>query len=301
MSRRPRRNHGPAFKAKVALAAIKAERRLSELAEQFDVHPNQITRVAYPDSRGGFRRVRGRTCRRGHPGCRGEDSAREDRRADARERCSAGLTRPHWGHGPCPYVRRARQGGSPSERKAMIDRNHRLSLARQARVLGISRGSIYYQPRPVSDADLALMRRIDELQMEYPFAGSRMLKGLLNDEGHEIGRCHVATLMKRMGVAAIYRRPHTVRGQWASGGRSNTRKSICAPMPASPRLAPPSAAIWASTTARGPILRSAGERPIGLISTSHHQSRRRHNHRGDPLSGSPIAVQTNQASSVIGR
>jgi len=91
----------------------------------------------------------------------------------------------------------------------MIDRNHRLSLARQARALGISRGSIYYLPRPVSDADLALMRRIDELHLEYPFAGSRMLKGLLNDEGHEVGRCHVSTLMKRMGVAAIYRRPNT--------------------------------------------------------------------------------------------
>ena len=58
----------------------------------------------------------------------------------------------------------------------MIDRNHRLSLARQAKALGISRGSIYYLPRPVPDADLALMRRIDELHMEYPFAGSRMLK-----------------------------------------------------------------------------------------------------------------------------
>ncbi len=91
----------------------------------------------------------------------------------------------------------------------MIDRNQRLSLARQARALGISRGSIYYLPRPVSDADLALMRRIDELHLEYPFAGSRMLKGLLNDEGHEVGRCHVSTLMKRMGVAAIYRRPNT--------------------------------------------------------------------------------------------
>jgi putative transposase len=91
----------------------------------------------------------------------------------------------------------------------MIDRDHGLSLGRQAKALGISRGSVYYLPRPISDGDLALMRRIDELHMEYPFAGSRMLKGLLNGEGHEVGRCHVATLMKRMGVAAIYRRPDT--------------------------------------------------------------------------------------------
>ena len=91
----------------------------------------------------------------------------------------------------------------------MIDRTHGLSVAQQARELGISRGSVYYRARPTSDADLALMRRIDELHMEYPFAGSRMLKVLLNGEGHEIGRRHVATLMKRMGIAAIYRRPNT--------------------------------------------------------------------------------------------
>ena len=93
----------------------------------------------------------------------------------------------------------------------MIDRDHGLSISRQAKAVGISRGSVYYLPRPVSDADLVLMRRIDELHLDYPFAGSRMLKGLLSGEGHEIGRCHVATLMKRMGIAAIYRRPNTSR------------------------------------------------------------------------------------------
>jgi putative transposase len=91
----------------------------------------------------------------------------------------------------------------------MIDRDHELSVSRQAKALGISRGSVYYLPRPVSDADLALMRRTCELHLEYPFAGSRMLKGLLTGEGHEVGRCHVATLMKRMGIEALYRRPNT--------------------------------------------------------------------------------------------
>ena len=61
----------------------------------------------------------------------------------------------------------------------MTDRSHKLSLSRQADLLRISRGSLYYEPRPTSDADLKLMRRIDELHMEYPFAGSRMMKGLL--------------------------------------------------------------------------------------------------------------------------
>ena len=91
----------------------------------------------------------------------------------------------------------------------MIDRNHALSLTRQARALGISRGSVYYLPRPPSVADLALMHRIDRLHLDYPFAGSRMLQGLLNADGHSVGRRHVATLMRKMGIEALYRRPNT--------------------------------------------------------------------------------------------
>jgi putative transposase len=91
----------------------------------------------------------------------------------------------------------------------MIDRSHALPLARQAEELGISRGSVYYQPQPVSATDLALMRRMDELHLEYPFAGSRMLRDLLVAEGFTVGRLHVSTLMKRMGIEALYRRPNT--------------------------------------------------------------------------------------------
>jgi putative transposase len=91
----------------------------------------------------------------------------------------------------------------------MIDRTHALPLTRQAEVLKLSRGSLYYQPRPVSPADLAIMRRIDELHLDYPFAGSRMLRDLLGGEGAEIGRQRVITMMRRMGIEAIYRRPNT--------------------------------------------------------------------------------------------
>ena len=91
----------------------------------------------------------------------------------------------------------------------MIDRSHELPLTGQAKALGISRGSVYYPARPTSDADLALMRRIDELHLEHPFAGSRMLRDMLKAEGREVGRLHVSTLMKKMGVEAIYRRPNT--------------------------------------------------------------------------------------------
>lgn len=91
----------------------------------------------------------------------------------------------------------------------MIDRSHELPLAGQAKALGISRSSVYYLARATSDFDLALMRRIDELHLEHPFAGSRMLRDMLRAEGRDVGRLHVATLMKKMGVEAIYRRPNT--------------------------------------------------------------------------------------------
>jgi putative transposase len=91
----------------------------------------------------------------------------------------------------------------------MIDPSHGLSMSRQAKALNISRGCVYYEPRPVPAGDLAIMRRIDELHLDYPFAGSRMLRDMLHREGIEIGRRHVATLMKRMGIEALYRRPNT--------------------------------------------------------------------------------------------
>ena len=90
----------------------------------------------------------------------------------------------------------------------MIDREHELPLTRQAAVLKLSRSGLYYRARPVAPADLAVMRRIDELHLDYPFAGSRMLRDLLRGEGVAIGRQRVATMMKRMGITALYRRPN---------------------------------------------------------------------------------------------
>jgi putative transposase len=91
----------------------------------------------------------------------------------------------------------------------MIEREHALPLTRQAKILKLSRSGLYYRPRPVPPADLAVMRRIDELHLDYPFAGSRMLRDLLRGEGVEIGRQRVARMMKRMGIEALYRRPNT--------------------------------------------------------------------------------------------
>ncbi len=91
----------------------------------------------------------------------------------------------------------------------MIDRSHGLPLRRQAAVLQLSRSSLYYEPRPVPAADLAAMRRIDELHLDHPFAGSRMMRDLLRGEGVAIGRERVASMMRRMGIEALYRRPST--------------------------------------------------------------------------------------------
>jgi len=91
----------------------------------------------------------------------------------------------------------------------MIDRTHPLSLTKQAEAVSISRGSVYYLPKPVSQADLALMRRIDELHLEHPFAGARMLRDLLRQDGIVVGRKRVRTLMRRMGIQALYRKPNT--------------------------------------------------------------------------------------------
>ena len=91
----------------------------------------------------------------------------------------------------------------------MIDRKHRLSVTRQAQLLGLSRGAVYYLPQPVGAADLALMRRLDELHLEHPFMGARMLRRQLKSEGIQVGRRHVRTLMLRMGMEALCPQPGT--------------------------------------------------------------------------------------------
>ncbi len=93
----------------------------------------------------------------------------------------------------------------------MIDRTHELPVIRQCQILSLARSTAYYRPQDASAADLALMHRIDELHLEHPFAGSRMLRDMLKREGHPIGRKHVATLMKKMGIEALYKKPNTSR------------------------------------------------------------------------------------------
>ncbi len=128
MTKRTRRNHSPVYKAQVALAAVKGEKTLAELAQHFDVHPNQIT--------------------------------------SWRSQLLEGAA------GVFGYEGRAEPAGAVIDVKTL----HALPVTRQARELGISRGSVYYLPRPVPATDLTIMRRQGELHMNYPFAGSRILR-----------------------------------------------------------------------------------------------------------------------------
>ncbi|UIF89353.1 IS3 family transposase (plasmid) [Cupriavidus necator] len=195
MTKRSRRTHSAGLKAKVALSALKGDKTLAELAQQYEVHPSQITAWKQQlvehaaDLFGG-----------------GKENAGEP---------PVDLKVLHAKIGQLAlendFLFRRAQQGRPAERKAMIDREHALPVSRQVRLVGIARSSAYYQPQPVCEADLERMRRIDELHLEHPFAGARMLARLLRREGIQVGRRHVGTLMKRMGIEALYRRPNTSR------------------------------------------------------------------------------------------
>ncbi len=102
----------------------------------------------------------------------------------------------------------------------MINRSHTLPVTKQSKALGLGRGSVYYRPQPVSGYDQGLMTRMDRLHMAWPFAGARMLRDLLRQECLTVGRTHVATLMKRMGLEALYQKSKTTQRHPAPSGLS---------------------------------------------------------------------------------
>jgi putative transposase len=89
----------------------------------------------------------------------------------------------------------------------MIDREHTLPLTRQSKILELSRSSLYYKAVPISEGDLQLMRLIDEIHLKHPFMGSRSIRDQLQGMGHDAGRQHVSSLMRKMGISALYRKP----------------------------------------------------------------------------------------------
>ncbi|MGV0953275.1 MAG: IS3 family transposase [Fluviibacter sp.] len=192
MARRPRRNHSPVLKAKVALAALTGGHTLAELAQKFDVHPNQITEWK--------RQLQEQAADVFDKGAKSEPSV--DLKALHAKIGQLTLENDFLGN-------RAHTGGT-AERKAMIDRTHELPINQQAKLAGISRGSVYYLPRPDSPEDLVLMRHIDRLHLEHPFMGSRQLRDQLHRLGYpHVGRDRVRGLMRRMGVEALFRKPGT--------------------------------------------------------------------------------------------
>jgi putative transposase len=89
----------------------------------------------------------------------------------------------------------------------MIDRTAKLSITKQAELLGIRRGVVYYTAKALSDHELTLMNEIDRLHLEHPFMGTRMLKNELSAKGYQVGRKRIGKLMQVMGIEAIYRKP----------------------------------------------------------------------------------------------
>ncbi|WP_369026117.1 IS3 family transposase [Acinetobacter pittii] len=190
MARRPRRNHSNDFKAKVALAAIKAEKTLAELSAEFDVHQNQII-----DWKNQLISA----------------SSQAFDQSKAPTEPPIDLKKLHAKIGEQALEIDFLEGVLKKlvlQPQKLIDDSLQISVSKQAQLLKVSRGCYYYRPKPVSASDLKLMRCMDELHMQYPFAGSRMMRDLLNRQGHHIGRRHTRTLMKKMGINALYCKPN---------------------------------------------------------------------------------------------
>ncbi len=188
MQRRPRWSHSPAFKSKVAPAAMKSEQTVAELTQRFDVHPNQITQ---------WKTLLLERATNVFEGGEAAPPLVDVKQLHAKIG-ELTLENGFFGNG-------AHQSGR-AEHQTMIKCPHQLPKA-----LGGSRGSVYYRPKPVSEEDQRLMNRIDQLHLEFPFAGARMLRDLLRQEDWQVGRKPVATLMRRMGVVTLYRRPRTTQ------------------------------------------------------------------------------------------
>ena len=177
----------------MALEAIRGELTLSELATRFDAHPNQVTQWKAQLL---------------------EQSAQVFAHG-IKTQPEAELQELHAKIGrqalEIDFLGSALSKAGKLDAKAMIDRNHKLPVTKQAEALGISRSTLYYQPAATPTSEFDLMRRMDELHLPYPFTGSRMLRELLVREGVEVGRRRVGRLMRKMGICALYRKSSTSR------------------------------------------------------------------------------------------
>ncbi|WP_019384188.1 IS3 family transposase [Acinetobacter venetianus] len=192
MTRRKRRNHSAEFKVKVALAAIKGDHTLAELSTQFDLHQNQII-----DWKNQLL----------------EQSVNIFSRPTAQQEPEIDLKALHAkiGHQALQidFLEGALRKIGAAERQKMIDKTHQLSVRQQSQLIQINRSTLYYKPKEISSTDLSWMRLIDEIHLDYPFMGSRMIRDMLQRQGHQIGRRKVRRLMRLMGIHALYPKPNT--------------------------------------------------------------------------------------------
>ncbi|WP_426978996.1 IS3-like element ISAcsp5 family transposase [Acinetobacter johnsonii] len=179
-------------KVKVALAAIKGDHTLAELSTQFDLHQNQII-----DWKNQLL----------------EQSVNIFSRPTAQQEPEIDLKALHAkiGHQALQidFLGRCAQKNRAAERQKMIDKTHQLSVRQQSQLIQINRSTLYYKPKEISSTDLSLMRLIDEIHLDYPFMGSRMIRDMLQRQGHQIGRRKVRRLMRLMGIHALYPKPNT--------------------------------------------------------------------------------------------
>ena len=190
--RKPRRNHSATFKARVALEAIRGEKTVAEIAAHHEVHATQVTAWKTELLQNAAAIFGGDVL-----AADGKERIRELQAKIGELTMENSFLEGALGKFPRP------------ERKAMIERGGEVSVKRQAQLLDLSRSSIYYVARDLPERDLKLMRMLDELHLKWPFYGARKLARELRNQGHEVGRRHVTTLMRRMGMETIYRKPRT--------------------------------------------------------------------------------------------
>ncbi|WP_432735928.1 IS3 family transposase [Maridesulfovibrio sp. FT414] len=190
-----KRTFSAEFKARVALDALSGEYTLTELSTKYGVHANQISKWKKQAKEGLVDMFSGK-----------KNTVQQDNAEQIKEL--------HAKIGQLTvekdFLQQAFKNLSTERRREVVDKGHPcLSIRRQCNILGLQRSTYYYQPIGESEYNLSLMKRIDELFMDYPFLGTRQMRNMLRDEGHQVGRGRVKRLMRRMGLMAVFQKPRT--------------------------------------------------------------------------------------------